>query len=189
MTRRLVSFTEGSYYHIYNRGASKNEIFFSDTNYDFAMRKISFYSSKTSVRVAACCLMPNHYHLLLHQSGAKAAGYMAQMVFNSYTKAVNRMYNRTGTLFESPFKATLVDKIEYLLQLSRYIHLNPVCAGLCGDVEDWRYSNYLECIGKRKKFPFDPDFIADYLGSPVEYEKFVREYDWIQIKDTESIEI
>jgi len=110
MARRLVSFTEGSYYHIYNRGAGRQKIFLSEDNYAFAMKRISAYSRTTAVKVAACRLMPNHYHFLLHQTSAMAAGYLVQQVFNSYTKAFNRMYDRTGTLFESPFKAKVVDK-------------------------------------------------------------------------------
>ena len=176
MARRLVNFIEGSFYHIYNRGAGKRNIFISNDNYVFVMKKIAAYSTSTSVKVTACCLMPNHYHLLLYQGGAKKAGSMVQYVFNSYAKAFNVMYKRSGTLFEAPFKAKLVDKEEYLTSLCCYIHLNPVSAQLAQRPEQWQYSNYLECVGKRNRFPHDQSFIIDHFGSPSGYEQFVREY-------------
>lgn len=176
MARRLVDFTKGSFYHIYNRGVGRQKIFLSNDNYLFAMKKIYLCSRKLGVKVASCCLMPNHYHFLLHQTGTTSAGLLAQQVFNSYTKAFNVMYRRTGTLFESPFKAKLVNKEEYLTSLCCYIHLNPVSAQLIQRPEQWQYSNYLECVDKRSRFPFDQSFIIEHFGSASGYEEFVRDY-------------
>lgn len=145
------------------------------------MRKISHYSEEFEVKVAAACLMPNHYHFLLHQLSDQSAGLLVQRVFNSYTKALNKAYSRTGTLFESPFKAKMVDKDEYLSHLCWYIHTNPVSAGLVRRVEDWNYSNYLECVGKRKRWAFDGEFITAFFGSATGYEDFVRSYESISI--------
>ncbi len=177
MARRNVSFTEGLFYHIYNRGVGRQNIFLTRDNYDFVLRKVSLYSEDLAVRVIAFCLMPNHYHFLLRQVGAQSAGLLVQRVFNSYTKAFNRLYSRSGTLFESPFKAKMVERNEYLGHLCWYIHMNPVAAGLVRNIEEWLYSNFLECVGKRNLWAFDPEFIADLFGSPSGYEEFVRSYE------------
>ncbi len=177
MARRTVSFTEGSFYHVYNRGAGRQEIFLTRDNYEFVLRKVSMYSDRLAVRVIASCLMPNHFHFLLHQASAQSAGLLVQRVFNSYTKAYNKLYGKSGTLFESPFKAKMVDRNEYLGHLCWYIHMNPVSAGLVGDLEEWTYSNYSECVAKRNAWAFDREFIAEFFGSPSGYEEFVRSYE------------
>lgn len=176
MARRTVNFTEGSFYHVYNRGVGRQGIFITQDNYEFVLRKVALYSQELAVKVVASCLMPNHYHFLLHQAGPNPAGLLAQRVFNSYTKALNKRYGGSGTLFESPFKAKRVDKDEYLCHLCRYIHTNPVSAKLVPIPGQWAYSNYLECVGKRKRWSFDPEFIADFFGSPAGYEEFVYSY-------------
>lgn len=141
------------------------------------MRKISLYSDELAVKMIACCLMPNHYHFLLRQASSNSAGLLAQRVFNSYTKAYNKAYGRSGTLFEAPFKAKKVDKDEYLRHLCWYIHTNPVLADLVDDIEEWPYSNYLECVNKRNLWSVDLEFIVQFFGSPSGYEDFVRGYE------------
>ncbi len=135
------------------------------------------YSEKLAVKVVATCLMPNHYHLLLRQTSSQSAGLLVQRVFNSYTKAFNKFYGTSGTLFESPFKAKLVDKNEYVGRLCWYIHMNPVAANLTAGPEEWRFSNYLECVGKRNLWSHDTDFLSAFFGSPHGYERFVRSYE------------
>ncbi len=177
MARRTVEFSEGSFYHVYNRGVGRQDIFLTPDNYEFVMRKLSVYSDELAVKVVACCLMPNHYHFLLHQTGVQPAGLLAQRVFNSYTKALNKSLTRTGTLFESPYKAKRVDKNEYLSHLCWYVHSNPVSAGLVNGIADWAYSNYLECVGKRRIWPCDSASIEEFFGSLSGYEEFVRSYE------------
>ncbi len=177
MAKRTVKFIEGSFYHVYNRGVGRQDIFLTADNYNFVMRKVSHYSEELDTKVVASCLMPNHYHFLLHQMGAQSAGLLAQRVFNSYTKALNTRCGRTGTLFESPFKAKMVDKDEYLGHLCWYIHMNAVSAGLAESVGEWIYSNYLECVGRRRRWCFDAGFIVDFFGSQSGYEEFIRSYD------------
>lgn len=99
-----------------------------------------------------------------------------QAVFNSYTKAFNSMYNRSGTLFEERFKAIHIDKDSYLLHIYRYIHRNPIDAGLVDHLEDWPYSNYPEWIGKRPGTLIDNDFVKENFSHSGEYERFVLDY-------------
>jgi putative transposase len=120
--------------------------------------------------------MPNHYHFLVRQDGDKSAGLLPQRVFNSYTKAYNLKYNRSGTLFQGPYQVRHITNNSYLLNLCRYIHANPVKDGLVADIDDWPYSNYLEWIGKRSGSLFDLRFVQEHFSSPQRYTEFVLDY-------------
>lgn len=176
MARRKTDFIERNYYHIYNRGCNRENIFRSSDNYIFLISKLKDYSIELNVSVIAYCLMPNHYHLLVKQNGNIEAGLLPKNIFNSYTKAFNKTFGRSGTLFEGPYKSIHVDKTEYVVHLCRYIHRNPLDAKIVKNIEDWKFSNYLECVGKRKGVIVEKDFIKDHFGSFEGYEKFVLEY-------------
>ena len=147
MSKREVVFLSGQYYHVYNRGANKEPIFRDEQNYLFLLKRIKKYAAQYQIAIIAYCLMPNHYHFLLRQDGEATVSDFMQAVFNSYTKAFNKMYARTGTLFEERFRAIAVQKYEYLLHLCRYIHRNPLNAGLVKHPAEWPFSNYLEWVG------------------------------------------
>ncbi len=126
MPRRQLQFATGCYYHLYNRGAGRQQIFLDEHDYTFVLRKLEEYAKQLHITVVAYCLMPNHYHLLVRQDGEQNAGLLVQRTFNSYTKRFNRRHGRTGTLFETRYKSKLIDTDTYLLHLCRYIHSNPV---------------------------------------------------------------
>jgi putative transposase len=129
------------------------------------------------VSVIAYCLMPNHYHFVLRQDGDSPLGNFVQAVFNSYTKAFNKMYDRSGTLFEGPFRAIAVTEEVYLTHLCRYVHRNPLEAHLVADPNDWPYSNYSEWIDRREGTLVDREFVRDRFTTPEAYIKFVMEYE------------
>ena len=176
MARRKVDCASGQYYHIYNRGANRGLIFHVDDNYLFLLRRLNEHSTKLGISVIAYCLMPNHFHFLLRQDGEFPISHLMQAVFNSYTKAFNKAFGRTGTLFEGPFEATHVDRNDYLVHLCRYIHRNPLDAGLVSNPSQWPFSNYLEWIGKRNGSLVDQAFVHDFFPDPRSYEIFVMEY-------------
>ena len=128
------------------------------------------------VAVIAYCLMDNHYHFLLRQNGDIEISKFMQAIFNVYSKAFNTKYKHSGTLFEGPYKAIRVGRNEYLLHLCRYIHRNPLEAGLVVKPEQWHYSNYAEFIGKRNGALVDREFVKMNFGSPEAYEDFVMNY-------------
>ncbi|HCL00076.1 MAG TPA: transposase [Candidatus Marinimicrobia bacterium] len=99
-----------------------------------------------------------------------------QNIFNSYVQTVNFDMKRKGTLFESKYKYIRIDKEEYLLQLVRYIHLNPVIAGLCNHPEDWQYSNCREWLGIRNGTLFNRDFFDTYFQTFDQYREFLNAY-------------
>jgi REP element-mobilizing transposase RayT len=176
MSRKIPEYLPGHYYHLYNRGASKGSIFRDEDNYVFVLRKIKHYSREYALTVIAYCLMPNHYHLLVRQEGQERAGLLPQRVFNSYTKAYNKRYEHSGTLFQGPYRAIHLESESHLLHLCRYIHANPVKDGLVATPEDWPYSNYLEWIDERPGTLVDRAFVHEHFVTPADYCSFVMGY-------------
>jgi REP element-mobilizing transposase RayT len=178
MTRkpRRPPYLQGHYYHIYNRGVSRANIFREDNNYLFVLNRIKKYSKEFQLSLIAYCLMPNHYHFLVRQDGQLPAGSLPQRVFNSYTKAYNKRYGHSGTLFEGSYKVVETANESHLLHLCRYIHANPVKGGVVKNLEDWPFSNYMEWIGKRAGTLVDHDFIAAFFVTADDYQEFVEDY-------------
>jgi len=175
MPYRKIEFRAGHYYHLYNRGNNRQDIFFERENYLFFLRRVREYFHKDAVQVVAYCLMPNHYHLLVHLMVDDLSAIMQRFTL-SYTKAFNKRYNRRGSLFEGPFEAKLVDTTEYLVHLSRYIHLNPVAAGFVSQAEQWEFSSYREYIGLRGGSLPVPDIVLSQFADCSDYQAFVEAY-------------
>ena len=169
-----TKFSKGNSYHVFNRGCNKEKIFFNEGNYIYLTQKIMKTYEKYKVQIISYCLMPNHYHFLVKQDSDIPISEWIRVMFIGYVQAVNIQQNRSGTLFEGRAKHILVDKQNYLIHLSRYIHLNPVKAGLVSTPDDWKYSNFLECTGKRDGFLYDEDFILNNFGSKNEYNTYVN---------------
>ena len=163
----------GHYYHVYNRGCNREDIFANDGNYMFLLRRAKSILADYPLTVIAYCLMPNHYHFLLRPEKGGALSPFIQRLFNSYTQAFNRQQRRSGTLFEGRAKSVLVDTDEYILHLCRYIHLNPVKAELVVRPEEWPYSNYLEWVERRGGTLVDRAFVRGYFPTAADYETFV----------------
>ena len=163
----------GHYYHVYNRGVNRQPIFSDQGNYDFLLRRIRHFLPDYDLTFIAYCLMPNHYHFLIRVESDGELSPFIQRLFNSYTQAYNRQQKRSGTLFEGRAKSKLVPEAKYLLHLVRYIHLNPVQAGLIENPYNWQYSNYLVWTGHRQGTLYDPDLAIEFFSDPAEYEDFV----------------
>ena len=164
----------GHYYHVYNRGCNRENIFIIEDNYRYLLRQVKRILPEALVSIVAYCLMPNHYHFFLRSDSEDAVGRFIQRLFAGYTQAFNKQQKRSGTLFEGRAKSIEVSDDQYALHLCRYIHLNPVAAKLVQQPEDWPYSNYLEWIGKRSGTLIDHDFVQHYYPRPRDYEDFIR---------------
>lgn len=149
MPPRQVIFSQGHYYHLYNRGNNHQRIFFERENYLYFLRQLRKHLTSDSLDVIAYCLMPNHYHLLVYLKTENLPSLMQPFML-AYTKAINQRYGRTGSLFQGRYQVIHVNSTAYLLNLTRYIHLNPVKAGLVDKPEEWEFSSYLEYVGLRK---------------------------------------
>jgi len=163
----------GHYYHVYNRGCNRERIFANDGNYAFLLKRAKEILADTPLSVIAYCLMPNHYHFLLCPAEYDSISRFIQRLFNSYTQAFNKQQGRNGTLFEGRAKSKLVDSDEYVIHLSRYIHLNPVRSGIVSHPSQWVYSNYLEWVEQRNGCLVNHSFIHQYFPMPKDYEAFV----------------
>jgi REP element-mobilizing transposase RayT len=147
----------GQYYHLYNRGNNGEILFREERNYAYFLRLYAQYIEPVA-ETYAYCLMPNHFHLLVRikdwQSSkdcqscplddgrsTKASRALANLC-GTYTKAFNRVYQRTGSLFEKPFHRVLVDSDRYFTCLVAYIHRNPQEHSFVKDFRRWPHSSY-----------------------------------------------
>ncbi len=141
MTRALRVEYPGAVYHVICRGNNRQAIFRDDQDRKRYLEKLSLYCQEKKVDLLAYSLMSNHVHVLLETPEGNLSK-MMQAFQTSYTLYFNRRHGRTGHVFEQRYKAMLVDKDNYLLQVSRYIHLNPLGAKLAQRPQDYRWSSY-----------------------------------------------
>lgn len=165
------------YYHIYNRGAAKAAIFFKPAHWNYFLRQMKKYFIQDKVDILAYCLMPNHFHLLIYGKHQDFGRLVMMPFLVSYTRAVNRDMQRVGTLFQGQYQSKQVKTTEQLMHLSRYIHRNPVSAGLCASPEEWKFSSYLDYIGLRLGTLVNKGFILSLFTSVDEYRNYVSEED------------
>ena len=175
MPQRGNIFRLGCYYHVYNRGRSGEVIFHNDANYEYCLRLVKKNLTRYEVEMIAYCLMPNHYHFLLRQGSTTPISKFISSTFISYVQALNKQLERSGPLFDGRYKHVIVDNEDYLIHLCRYIHLNPVKAGLVTHPDDWPFSNYLDWINKREGTLKKGKFIKDRFLTVDEYQKFVND--------------
>ena len=174
MPHRKIEFVAGQTYHLYNRGVNRQPIFFCAENWGYFVKRLRHYFQPELLDVLAYCLMPTHYHLMVYLKTDGLSARVMQSFSVSYTKAINRQQERVGSLFQGPFRAAWVDKDSYLLHLSRYIHVNPVTAGLVTRPEDWVYSSYRDYIGLRDGTLPVPDVVLSQFPSRQAYREFVE---------------
>ena len=169
MPYRINPSYKDCYYHVYNRGNNLENIFFEKRNYEFFIRKL-LEAFKDKIDLICYCLMPNHYHLIVYVKENGALEKAMQKFSIGYAKAINKGQNRVGHLFQGRYKNKLVPDNNYLLHLSRYIHLNPVKAGLVKKPEEYNYSSYLEYVGDRKSGFLNFKIVTDQMEN---YKEFV----------------
>jgi len=153
MSRPLRIEYPGAFYHVINRGLERREIFKHPKDYEYFLDLLSHIYEKYGVIVYAYCLMPNHYHLYLQTPQGNLSKAMRQ-VDGNFTQKFNKRYSRVGPLFQGRYKAVLVDQDSYSLELSKYIHLNPVKAKIVEKPEEYQFSSYSSYIGKTKPLDF-----------------------------------
>jgi REP element-mobilizing transposase RayT len=126
MPARQPIFSAQSFYHIYNRGHNKQSIFLHYKDYSRYLKRLEKFLTKHDITLLAYCLMPNHLHLLLQQNANETVDKFVHRLHTAYSMYFNKKYERVGSVFQGRFKAKLIDSEEYLLHVSRYIHLNPL---------------------------------------------------------------
>lgn len=161
----------GQHYHIYNRGNNSENLFKQERNYLHFMKLYTKHILPLA-ETFAYCLLPNHFHFAIRtRTAEEQAHYWATMIqpytgkgkqfkhrapsegfknlFIAYTKSINKAFDRTGALFEKPFRRKPVDSEAYLLTLIVYIHQNPQTHGLVNDFCDWKWSSFNAFLSKQ----------------------------------------
>ncbi|MDA1316561.1 MAG: transposase [bacterium] len=200
---RVKQLAEGAYYHAYNRGYHRQQVFLNEHDYhtfihilkkylDPDFRETKFLPNGEAVQIAvnkplyekvelhSYCLMPNHFHLLVKQISKDGMSRLINVVCSQYSTYFNNKYEREGTIWQGTYKAVIVKTEEQYLHLSRYIHLNPF--PILHKLEEYPYSSYPTFIGK-KKFShwFKPEgilhsFTSKYKDTGASYQRFVEGY-------------
>lgn len=140
MSRKPRIWYEGALYHIINRGNKKQNIFFDTADRNLFLTKLRDLVDNHGLKVHAYCLMTNHYHLALETSSKHIADTM-HALNTFYSKQHHLKYGTSGHLFQGRYRSILVEKDAYLLEVSRYIHLNPVGPGLVKLPEHYPWSS------------------------------------------------
>ena len=164
MVRPLRLEYAGAIYHVTSRGDRREPICENNDDRKSWLETLASVCERFNWRVHAYCLMDNHYHLVVETIDGNLSKGMRQLN-GVYTQHYNRSHNRAGHVFQGRYKAVHVDKEAYLLELSRYVVLNPVRAGMVDQVADWAWSSYLGMIG-RHPCPewFETDWLLSHFG-------------------------
>jgi len=178
-------FDVDSYYHIYNRGVEKRDIFIDDEDrvvfLSMLKRHLSPeiykdssgrpYTQYPEIELLAFCLMNNHYHLLIFQKDdPQAFSKFLRSIGTAYTGYFNRKYKRVGHLFQERFKASKISNDVYLQHISRYIHLNP------SQPFDYKWSSLAYYLEQKSADWLHPERLLEGFHSPKEYEQFIQDY-------------
>ena len=151
MSRPLRIEYPGCWYHVMNRGRRHEDIFLSIQDYQLFLKVVQETTELFGLEVSAYCLMPNHYHLLVQTPHGNLSRCMRH-VNGVYTQRFNRTHDYDGQLFRGRYKAILVEDDQYLLQVLRYIHQNPVKAGLTEKLDDFPWSSHHAYLSSAKKW-------------------------------------
>ena len=179
MARPLRIEYPGAVYHVTSRGNEKKAVYRDDHDRETFLNTLQHVTKRYNWLCHAYCLMDNHYHLLIETPDGNLAVGMRQLN-GVYTQLFNRRHHRTGHLFQGRYKAILIQKDTHLLEVCRYIVLNPVRAGMVERPQDWQWSSYHATAGQRKAHPsLTVDWVLGQLSSnrskaKKEYRQFVQ---------------
>ncbi len=198
---RKAPLIEGQIYHVFTKSIAGFRIFRNKRDYERFIEMFKFYRHKSVpvkfseyeeladrdlyyetkiknleflIDIIAYCIMPTHFHLVLKQLLENGITIFLKNLLDSYTRYFNIKYERKGPLWQGRFKSVLVDNNEYLMHLTRYIHLNPVVDELVEKPEDWNYSSYREYVYPRSDGLCSFSTYIEF--KPEEYKKFVENH-------------
>ena len=217
---RKDQLANGEYYHIVNRSIAQYEIFKDTVDCARFMEILNLYryvnffykysnfleltvvhqqavindlkeNGQKLVKIVAYCVMSTHLHLILYQNDDKGISKFMARVLNSYSRYFNLRHRRKGPLWEGHFKNILVDTDEQLLHLTRYIHLNPVSAGIVKNPQDWPFSSYPEYVGTKENNLCEFDGLFNmtsknykyFVNSRIAYQKELSKIKHLLIED------
>ena len=168
----------GAFYHVIARGNRREKIFRNEKDYQLYLSFLSEYKNRYSFSLYAYTLMPNHVHLLIEVGEVSLSRIMQNLQFR-YTRNFNIKYKNYGHLFQGRYKAILCEKDSYLLELSAYIHLNAIRAGLVKDPINYQWCSFRSYLREEEDNLVERDFILAQFSNKKkvaikEYERFVK---------------
>ena len=146
MPRQARERSQSKIYHLILRGINKQNIFEDDEDKQRFLEVIGYYKAISNYELYGYCLMDNHVHLLMREA-EESISKIVKRISSSYVYWYNQKYNRCGHLFQERFKSEAVETDEYFLMVLRYIHQNPIKAGITKDVGIYLWSSYSEYMG------------------------------------------
>jgi putative transposase len=180
MARPLRIELAGGLYHVTSRGDRREDIYLNDADRHLWLTLLGAVCRRFNWRCHAWCQMTNHYHVVVETPETNLAHGMRQLN-GVYTQYINRQHRRVGHVFQGRYKAILVERDAYLLELARYVVLNPVRAGMVAAPGDWPWSSWSAMVGSEAI----PDWLetswilGQFPGTPAQarqgYIAFVRE--------------
>jgi putative transposase len=189
---RVKLYGEDMFYHVYNRGVNKMQIFYDEEDYGVFLNLLKRYLSKEPVKdkkgreyrslygeleLLAFCLMPNHFHLLVFQHDAVAMTQLLRGVCVSYGTYFNKKYQRQGPVFQERYKASMIMHEGYLQHISRYIHLNPMdIQGYKANYLHYPYSSVGYYLGRQSGTWVRPGRIHS-VADKEKYQAFLADYE------------
>jgi putative transposase len=170
---------EGAFYHVIVRGNQRQKIFRDDRDRLYYLKRIEHYRERYRFIVYAYVLMSNHVHMLVETSITPLSKILQGIQF-TYTQYYNRRYRTVGHLFQGRYKAILCDRDAYLLELVRYIHLNPARLKSSEDVATYRWSSHHAYLGRNGPIAVDTTLVLEQLSNrPAEavrtYRRFIAD--------------
>lgn len=186
MKANIALLIPDTFYHIYNRGINGQNIFLENRNYDFFLQKYALFIPPVA-DTYAYCLLKNHFHLLIRTKPVSALtpllikqpGRSVEKIlqlpfshfFNSYAQAINKAYQRSGGLFERPFRRIPVTHTSYLKNVVHYIHANPQRHGMIEDYRDYTFSSYA-ILHSQRPTKLKRDTVIEWYGGLEELSDF-----------------
>ncbi len=168
----------GAWHHVMNRTIDSIALFTDDTDRRIFMTELREALNASQAELHGYCLMSNHYHLLIHTPAGRLSDAMQQSV-SAFTQKINFRRDRDGPIFRGRFTSVLPDDDSHLVNISAYIHLNPVKAGLVTSPEDWPWSSAGAYFGTTvRQYDLQTDAILELFdpnGGTASYRQFVME--------------
>lgn len=165
-------------HHIMQRGHNRQVVFASDNDFTYYLKNLKRFKKEFGCKVYAYCLMTNHVHLLIDPGeDPESLSLFMKRVAGRQTRYVNKLENRSGSLWEGRFKSSIVSSSEYLLSCSRYIELSPLRAGMVAEPSVYKWSSFASKANGKPDAVVDYDAVYTALGdSPRERCKAYQEY-------------
>lgn len=207
----LKEYAAKTYYHIYNRGVAKQDIFVDEQDYKTFISYLKIYLTlpdlqgrtlKVSpsrkpknftqeITLLSYCLMPNHFHLFIFQKNENSITNFMRSLGTKYSGYFNRKYKRVGPVFQGRYKAVMIKTEAQFIYLSKYIHRNPIdILPTRTDLEGYKYSSYQNYLGLFKQTWINTEEVLSYfskINSGESYKKFVEEIDESDILSIKNI--